>query len=261
MHARRQRPSDQAVVAVGAPRLYGELASWWPLLSSPTDYAEEAASYERTLVAACERPARTLLELGSGGGNNASYLKARFQMALVDCSPGMLEVSRALNPECEHIEGDMRTVRLGRAFDCVFVHDAVVYMTTESDLRSAIETAYVHCKPGGAALFAPDHVRENFRASTDHGGHDGVDRALRYLEWTWDPDPTDSSYVVDYAYLLRESDGSMHVEWDRHIEGLFARGDWLPLLTGVGFQPRAVPIVDSEIEPGQHEIFVGRRPK
>jgi hypothetical protein len=25
------------------PKLYGELASWWPLLSSPDDYAEEAA--------------------------------------------------------------------------------------------------------------------------------------------------------------------------------------------------------------------------
>lgn len=29
----------------GAPKLYGELASWWPLLSDPADYAEEAATY------------------------------------------------------------------------------------------------------------------------------------------------------------------------------------------------------------------------
>ncbi len=147
----------------------------------------------------------TLLELGSGGGNNASHLKARFSLVLVDRSPGMLQVSRALNPECEHVEGDMRTVRLGREFDAVFVHDAVVYMTTEADLRAAIETASVHCKPGGAVLFAPDHVRENFRPSTDHGGYDGVGRGLRYLEWTWDPDPADSTYIVDYAYLLRDA--------------------------------------------------------
>ena len=76
-----------------------------------------------------------------------------------------------------------------------------------------------------------------------------------------DPDPADRSYVVDYAYLLRESDGSMHVEWDRHIEGLFARGDWLRLLADVGFQPRVVPFEHSELEPGQYEVFVGRRPK
>src|SRR3712207_7634231 len=42
---------------------------------------------------------------------------------------------------------------------------SIVYMTTEADLRRAIETAFVHCEPGGAALFAPDHVRENFRPS------------------------------------------------------------------------------------------------
>ena len=79
-----------------------------------------SAFYQKTLLAACERTPRTLLELGSGGGNNASYLKARFQMVLVDRSSGMLAVSRALNPECEHVEGDMRTVRLGRQFDGVF---------------------------------------------------------------------------------------------------------------------------------------------
>ena len=106
----------------------------------------------------------------------------------------------------------MRSVRLGRIFDCVFVHDAVGYMTSESDLRRAMETAFVHCRPGGAALFAPDHVRENFRPSTDHGGHDAGARGLRYLEWTWDPDPTDTTCVADYAYLLRESDGSVRVE-------------------------------------------------
>jgi SAM-dependent methyltransferase len=238
------------------PKLYGDLAAWWPLLSAPADYSEEAAFYERMLLETCERTCHTLLELGSGGGNNASHLKTRFNMVLVDRSPGMLEVSRALNPECEHLVGDMRTARLGRQFDCVFVHDAVAYMTTEADLRRAIETAYVHCEPGGAALFAPDHVRENFRASTDHGGHDGVNRGLRYLEWTWDPDPADSSYVVDYAYLLRESDGSMHVEWDRHIEGLFARADWLRLLADVGFQPKVVPFDHSELERGQYEVFV-----
>jgi hypothetical protein len=173
----------------------------------------------------------------------------------------MLEVSRALNPECEHVEGDMRTIRLDRAFDCVFVHDAIDFMATEADLGKAIETAYVHCKPGGAALFVPDHVRENFRESTGHGGCDGEDRGLRYLEWTWDPDPADSSYVADFAYLLREGDGSLRVEWERLIGGLFARGDWLRLLADVGFEPEVLPFEHSELDPGQHEVFACRRPR
>src|SRR5687768_16533856 len=97
-------------------KLYEELASWWPLISAPAAYLEEATFYANTLTAACAVPPRTLLELGSGGGNNASHLKAGFEMVLVDRTSGMLAVSRALNPECEHVEGDMRTARLGRQF-------------------------------------------------------------------------------------------------------------------------------------------------
>jgi hypothetical protein len=40
-------------------------------------------------------------------------------MTLVDLSEEMLVVSRQLNPECQHHQGDMRTVRLGRTFDAV----------------------------------------------------------------------------------------------------------------------------------------------
>ena len=247
----------------GMPRLYEEFAAWWPLLSAPADYAEEAAFYERTLIAASSSAPRTVLELGSGGGSNASHLKARFEMVLVDLSEGMLAVSRALNPECEHIQGDMRTVRLGRQFDAVFVHDAVCYMTTEIDLQKAMDTAFAHCKPGGVALFAPDFVRENFRPPmSDHGGHDGPTRGLRYLEWMWDPDPADSTYVVDYAYLLRHADGQVRVEHDRHVEGLFDRADWLRMLANAGFEDiRVVPLEHSEIDPTTHEVFVGRRPE
>jgi SAM-dependent methyltransferase len=242
------------------PKLYDQLASWWPLMSAPGGYEEEAAFFASTLAAACDRSPRTVLELGSGGGNNASHLKARFELVLVEPSDGMLTVSRALNPECEHVPGDMRTVRLGRQFDAVFVHDAVSYMTTESDLRLAIETAFVHCRSGGAAIFAPDAIRENFRPSTDHGGHDNRTHGLRYLSWTWDPDPADTTYVTDYAYLLRTPDGAVHVEHDRHVEGLFPRAVWLRLLSEAGFDPRAVPFDHSELEPGSYEIFVAKRP-
>jgi len=243
------------------PKLYDELADWWPLMSAPADYEEEAAFYAAALAAACARPPRTVLELGSGGGNNASHLRSRFEMVLVEPSAGMLTVSRALNPECEHVQGDMRSIRLGRQFDAVFVHDAVCYMTSESDLRQAIETAFVHCAPGGAAVFAPDAIRETFQPATDHGGHDAGTRGLRYLSWTWDPDPSDTSYLTDYAYLLRMPDGTMRVEHDRHVEGLFARADWLRLLSAAGFEPRAVRFDHSELEPGSYEIFTAVKPE
>jgi SAM-dependent methyltransferase len=241
-------------------RLYRELAAWWPLLSPPAEYLETATFYRELLEAASAPPPRTLLELGSGGGNHASHLKQHFALTLVDLSPQMLAVSRALNPECEHVAGDMRSVRLGRAFDCVFVHDAIDYMRSEADLRAVFDTAFLHCRPGGAFLAAPDHVRETFEPGTDDGGSDAPDgRGLRYLGWTWDPDPADSTALTDYAYLLRDPDGCVTVEHDRHEFGLFPRATWLRLLAEAGFAA-SVAEFPSE-EPTGHEVFVGRRPR
>jgi SAM-dependent methyltransferase len=240
------------------PRMYVEFANWFHLLSRPEEYETEADFYARVLIETSEVPVKSILELGSGGGNNAFHLKTRFDLTLVDLSLEMLELSRSLNPECEHIQGDMRTVRLGRLFDAVFVHDAVVYMTSTDELRAAMTSAFEHCEPGGVALFAPDHVTETFRPTTDHGGHDGLERGLRYLEWTWDPDPEDDTYVVDYAYLTRDEDGKVEVAHDRHVCGLFPRERWLQLLEDVGFRSHRRAGIEEETAL---DIFVGSRPR
>ena len=49
-----------------SPKLYGDLAGWFHLLTAPAEYAEEAAFYSGQLIEACDRPPRTVLELGSG---------------------------------------------------------------------------------------------------------------------------------------------------------------------------------------------------
>lgn len=254
------KSSEKVESGENVTRLYHDLASWFPVLTAPEDYIEEAGFYRRTIVSACSYHPQTLLELGCGGGNNASHLKAHFKMTLVDISPDMLNVSKSLNPECEHIQGDMRNIRLGRLFDAVFIHDAITHITTEQDLRSAIETAFVHCKPGGAALFCPDYIRENYRPRTEHGGHDAGERSLRYLEWNWDPDPADTTYITDFAYLIREGD-KVRCEYDRMIMGLFSRKVWLRLITDAGFQASSVPFEHSETESAGGEDFLGIKPK
>jgi SAM-dependent methyltransferase len=239
--------------------IYSELAPWFHLLTHPSDYVEEADFAARVIDATVLGEARTLLELGSGGGNNASHLKQRFECTLTDLSPEMLALSRTLNPECEHIEGDMRTLRLGRTFDAVFVHDAIAYITTEDDLRATIQTVALHLRPGGAALLVPDTTRELYASRTSHGGHDGDDgRSLRYLEWTSDPDPADTSYVVDFVLMLREPGKEIRVEHDQHDCGLFPEVLWRALIQEAGLELVEPGVEDPD--EGDHEVFVARQP-
>ena len=235
-------------------RFYQELARWWPLFSPPSHYEEEAESLLQLIRQESTVPARTLLELGSGGGSNAFYFKREMQLTLTDLSPGMLAVSRTYNPECDHIAGDMRTIRLNRQFDVVFIHDAINYLTEPEDVQAALATAAVHCKPGGLLLIAPDHVLENYQPQTEHGGEDGADGSgLRYLMWSWDPDPTDHYYDTAFAFLLRDADGTVHVHREHHQEGLFPRADWLDWLKAAGFDCRVVE------DKWDRDLFIGTR--
>ena len=221
-------------------RAYTELARWWPLFSPVADYEEEADVYAELLTRA-RRPVRDVLELGAGGGHNAFHLKSRYTLTLTDLSDQMLDVSRAINPECTHVPGDMRTLRLGCDFDAVFVHDAIDYMTTESDLLAALRTAAAHLREGGVLVLAPDHVAETYAPGTDCGGTDDDDgRGLRYLEWTYDPDATDTVVTTEYAFLVRTPDGRVESFAETHYGGLFPTSTWLDLMDAAGLQPEVV---------------------
>ena len=160
-----------------------------------------------------------------------------------------------------HGLADMRTIRLGRDFDAVFVHDAVDYMTTEADLRLAVETAFAHCRPGGIAVFVPDHITENFEAGTGYGGIDGPDgRGARYLDWTYDPDPGDTWTLTQYAFLLRDAGGEVQMVHETHRHGLFGRATWLRLLGEAGFDATAVTEETTE-DREPRELFTGHRPQ
>ncbi len=246
--------------SASTPRLYRDLADWYPLLTPVGDYAEEAAFYRSLFEKHCRRPPRTLIDLGSGGGHNAAHLKATLACTLVDLAPAMVALSRRLNPECEHVRGDMRSVRLGRVFDCVLVHDAVSYMASRDDLRAAIATAFAHTTPGGVALFQPDFVAETFEPGTETGGSDAGKRGLRYLEWRYIPEAQSETYVTDMAYLLRNESGAVEVLHDRHVMGLFSRAVWLDLIAAAGFEPLALPFEHSSYSDTGCEVFLGLRP-
>lgn len=243
--------------ATGDYRIYSDLADWWPMISPTRDYTQEAAYLGALLTQ--ETPATpttpasraTVLDLGSGGGHVAVHLKALFTMTLVDISDEMLAVSRRLNPECEHHNGDMRTIRLGRRFDAVLVHDAIDYIIGARDLRRVIQTAAAHCKPGGIALFVPDHIKDTFSevAGAGGGGVDQAGRTASFIERTWDPDPADDWVQADYEFTLHEPTGPPEVVRESHRLSAFSRDTWLRLLADAGLLP---------IE--QQQISVGHRP-
>ena len=120
-------------------------------------------------------------------------------------------------------------------------------------------TAFVHCRPGGIAVFVPDRTAETFEPGTDHGGSDGADgRAVRYVDWVWDPDPGDTWVLTEYAFVLRDPDGSVRVVHETHRTGLFGRETWLRLLAEAGFEPDAV-IEETTEDRAPRVMFVGRR--
>ncbi len=236
------------------PKIYTELSDWWQLITPTEDYADEAAFFAGLFRA---ENVRTVLELGCGGGNVAWFLKKDFALTLTDLSVEMLAESEKQNPELEHIEGDMRTLRLGRTFDGVLIHDAIMYMTSERDLGAAMLTAYEHCEPGGIAVIVPDFVAETFRPTTRHEGRDEGDRGVRYLEWTWDADPDDTEVNYEFILALKEGD-DLRAVVDRQVVGLFPRATWLGLMEEAGFE--AEVIEDPSTEGERVEVFVGHKP-
>ena len=100
----------------------------------------------------------------------------------------------------------------------------------------------------------PDCVRETFEAHDDHGGEDGEDgRALRYLEWAWDQDPSDSIYDSLFSIVMRERDGSVTSVLDHHRFGVFPRATWLTLMREAGLE------ASSRTDPWKRDIFAGRK--
>jgi SAM-dependent methyltransferase len=240
-------------------QFYGALAEWWPVISPVEEYAEEATAI-RDVILQSRPQARTLLELGSGGGHVAHHLRSHFDCCLTDISAAMLAVSRRLNPECAHIEGDMRTLDLGRTFDVVLVHDAVDYMTSEADLARVCDTAWRHLGPGGLVVFVPDAVTETFEPGTEAGGGDHADgRAARVLEWTEHIAPGATRMAVHYSFLLREPDGRVWSVYERHDCGLFPKATWTRLLAERGFAVDVVVERTTDERTPRH-IFVGHMP-
>ena len=221
--------------------MYTELACYWRLVSDPANYAEEAAWWRAALRAKLGPGRHRTLELGVGGGNNLSHLTGEFDAVAADVSPQMVEQARKLNPDVEFHVGDMRTLRLGREFQAVLIHDAICYLLTEADLRATFATVAAHLEPGGVFITAPDWYRETFREPfVTHGTNSDGPLTVTTLEYTYDPDPTDTTIDTLMWFLIREG-GRLRIEQDRHVMGLFSLGTWVALMQQAEFEVDKLP--------------------
>ncbi len=248
--------------------LYDDLAPFWPLLSPPRDYRDEAQRIRQLLLAYgvdhppadgaggdAGRPRPALLELGAGGGHTLCHLTDTFDAVAVDLSAPMLENCRNLNPDVECIVGDMRSIRLGRQFDAVLCHDAIDYITGIEDLAQVFETARVHLRPGGIFIAAPTYTREEWVENQIETDQHGDGRFIvSYMSYVYDPDPADTRFEMVMVILIRDG-AELRVFEDRHTCGLFDSDTWLRTLEDRGF--------DAAIEPDEampYRLFIGRRP-
>jgi len=240
-------------------RLYGELAWLWPLLSPPADYAEEAGHWRGVLREELGPGRHPVLELGVGGGHNLSHLRADVEAVAVDIAEPMLALSRRLNPDVEHIQGDMRSVRLGRRFAAVLIHDAISHITTADDLRAVFETARAHLAPGGLVIAAPDWLRETFQSpwSSEFSHAEGA-RRLTAFEYLYDPDPNDTQIECLLTYVI-ETGGEAVIEHDRLVLGLFPRACWRRTIEAAGFRfrERRFHLESADVD---YRLMTGRLP-
>ena len=236
-------------------RLYGDLAWTWPIISPPDDYVAEVEQFCKVMWEHSQIEVQALLHLGCDGGHHDYTLKKHFQVTGVDVSPAMLALAKRLNPEVTYSLGDMRSLRLGKAFDAVVLPDSVNYMLTEEDLRAAFATAFMHLRPGGVLCTCAEVTVDRFQQNrTQCSTYSQSDVEIAFIENFYDPDPTDTAYEMTFVYLIRRG-GHLEIETDRHLCGIFRLETWRALLQDVGFDVRQTEFAEEGLP-----LFVCMKP-
>lgn len=238
-------------------RLYGDLAWTWPIISPPEDYTKESEQFAKIIREHSKIEVKTLLNLGCGGGHNDHTLKKYFEVTGVDVSRPMINLAKKLNPKVGYLIGDMRTVRLDKAFDAVTIFDSINYMLTEEELHSAFTTAFMHLKPGGVFLTYQENSLGRFKQNhTEYSTHSKGDITITFIENCYDPDPTDTTLELTFVYLIRNR-GQLRIETDHHVVGIFPKETWLTLLRETGF---SVEVLDMWMLEGIPVLVSTRSP-
>lgn len=244
---------------MSSPRLYHDLSWLWPIISPPEDYVDESERFTQLIRQSAGGVPTSLLHLGCGGGHNDHIFLRHFQVTGVDISGPMLDLARRLNPRAEYLQGDIRSVRLGKSFSAVAALDAINYMLSEDDLRAVFATAYGHLSPGGVFLTYAEETRERFQQNKTAGSsHASPDLEVTFVENLYDPNPGDTTYEATFLYLIRRK-GILTIETDTNVCGVFPLDTWIKLLFEAGFEVKQFEYYQSD--EGVLPVLVGVKPR
>ena len=166
-------------------------------------------------------------------------LKQLFKQALF---PVCFYLILKRNPNKKHICSDIRffeSKQVQQPVDVVFLHDAVMYLTTEEDLYKTFLSAKDCLREGGIFLVVPDVFLEDFEDHFLAGGEDGfLDNqpvSVRLTEWHWRNVETPNRANVEFSLLIRHENQPVQHVHETHIMGLFSREQYIQNLQKTGF--------------------------
>lgn len=242
---------------------YNELAWTEDYLADPSDYEDEVSAYIHLINGTATEPVETMLHLGCGAGGHDRYYKKHFTITGVDISVGMLDKAKVANPEIEYIEGDMRTIRLDRQFDCVIIPDSIDYMVSLDDLKQAIQTSAIHLKPGGVLLIV-GKTEETFQSNNFAYTGEKDDTQVTLFENNFINHYKPNTYEIIMVYLIRQK-GKLSKYIEESVAGLFSQATWDEVLKNAGFimEKRILDGIYDKYLLGEGEypltIFIGRK--
>jgi SAM-dependent methyltransferase len=141
--------------------VFGDYSRYYDLLYRDKDYAAES-NYIHGLIQRHRQGALSILDLGCGTGRHDFCLTrlgheltgvdlSREMLAVAEREKGAIAASQALPT---FVQGDVRSVRLGKSFDVVVsLFHVMSYQTRNQDLLAALTTIREHLKPGGLFVF------------------------------------------------------------------------------------------------------------
>jgi len=142
--------------------VFDAYSQYYDLLYKGKNYASET-DYVDSLIQTYSPLAATILELGCGTGIHASKLAEKnYSVVGIDKSESMLQRAELLkskfpnsiSQKLSFSMGDIRTFEIEKKFDAVIsLFHVMSYMTSDSDLTEAIQTAKKHLNENGVFIF------------------------------------------------------------------------------------------------------------